>query len=349
VIPEDSIVRSTLAALLHPKRLGPILAVCIPLVIAQNAFSRDPLAVPLGIFMCALFVMVAPVSWRVLFPEGLELSHGAVRLVLYATIGAGAVLSAGAAVPKVLGMRDTLLTDRYSLLVCAALFAVGGWGLGRDIRMEKSLAQATARAEALAREAELAQLQALRSNLDPHFLFNTLNAIAEWCRQDPEVAERAVVQLSAILRTLLDGVRAPAWPLEREVELVRTLFALHLMRDPSLFELDVLVEPGVAGTLVPPMLLLPLAENAVKHGPAAGHRGRIHVEASRKKGAVHVVLENPGRYAGPRLGSAGVPNIRRRLDVAYEGKAALQLEERGERTRVELVLPSEGPLPGVVA
>jgi hypothetical protein len=349
VIPEDSIVRSTLAALLHPKRLGPILAVCIPLVIAQKAFSRDPLAVPLGIFMCALFVMVAPVSWRVLFPEGLELSHGAIRLVLYAIIGAGAVLTAGAALPKILGMRDTLLTDRYSLLVCAALFAVGGWGLGRDIRMEKNLAQVTARAAALAREAELAQLQALRSNLDPHFLFNTLNAIAEWCRQDPEVAERAVLQLSAILRTVLDGVSTPAWSLERELELVRTLFALHLLRDPSLFDLEISVAPDVAETMVPPMLLLPLAENAVKHGPAAGHRGQIRIEALRKAGAVHIVLENPGRYAGPRPGSAGVPNTHRRLDVAYEGKAALQLEERGERTRAELVLPNEGPLPGVVA
>jgi two-component system sensor histidine kinase AlgZ len=348
VIPEDSIVRSTLAALLHPKRLGPILAVCIPLVIAQKAFSRDALAVPLGIFMCALFVMVAPVSWRVLFPEGLELSHGAIRLVLYAIIGAGAVLTAGAALPKVLGMRDTLLTDRYSLLVCGALFAVGGWGLGRDIRMEKSLAQVTARADALAREAELAQLQALRSNLDPHFLFNTLNAIAEWCRQDPEVAERAVLQLSAILRTVLDGVRTPAWPLERELELVKTLFSLHLLREPSLFELDLSVSPDVAGTMVPPMLLLPLAENAVKHGPAAGHRGRIRVEASRREGAVHIVLENPGRYAGPRAGSSGVPNTYRRLDVAYEGKAALKFEEKGERTRAELVLPSAGPLPGVV-
>ena len=51
--------------------LAPILAVCIPLVIAQRAFSRDPWAVPLGILMCAVFVVVAPVSWRVLFPEGL--------------------------------------------------------------------------------------------------------------------------------------------------------------------------------------------------------------------------------------------------------------------------------------
>jgi two-component system sensor histidine kinase AlgZ len=347
VIPETSIVRSTLAALVHPKRLAAILAVCVPLVIAQAAYSRDPLALPLGICMCGLFVVVAPVSWRVLFPEGLEFSHGAVRLILYASVGVGVVLSAGATVPKVLAMRDTFLTERYSLLICAALFLVGGWGLGRDIGMEQRLARAHVRMAALKREAEHAQLLALRSNLDPHFLFNTLNAIAEWCRQDPEVAERAVLQLSSILRTLLEGVHAPAWPLERELELVRTLFALHLLRDPELFKLTVVVPGDVGEVLVPPLLLLPLAENAVKHGPASGHRGEITLRADRENGRVRIALENPGAYRGPRPGSTGVPMVEKRLGLAYEGQAALSLGGHGDRTRAEVTLPATGPLPGV--
>jgi len=341
VVPEGSIVRSTLKALLQPKRLMPILAVCAPLVIAQRAFSRDPLSVPLGILMCVAFVTVAPVTWRVLFPEGLEFSHGAVRLALYAAVGAGTVLSVGAAVPKVLGMGATLLTERHSLLIAVALFAVGGWGLGRDIGMERRLHDLT-------REAELAQLLALRSHLDPHFLFNTLNAIAEWCRQDPEVGERAVLQLSSILRTVLDAVRIRAWPLDRELELVRTLFALHLLRDPGLFELELAVPEGVGQISVPPMLLLPLAENAVKHGPASGHRGRIHLSAERQNGALRIRLENPGPYKGPREGSAGVPTVEKRLSLAYAGQASLRLEGRGERTRAEVVLPIEGPVPGVM-
>ena len=89
------------------------------------------------------------------------------------------------------------------MLVCLALFLVGGWGLARDIWFERRLARAEAQVVGLAREAERAQLMALRTHLDPHFLFNTLNAIAEWCRQDGETAERAVLQLSAMLRTVL--------------------------------------------------------------------------------------------------------------------------------------------------
>ena len=155
-------------------------------------------------------LVVAPVSWRVLFPNGLDLRHGGVRLILYGAIGAGVVLTVGVVVPRVFGIGRTLLTAPSSVTVCLALFLVGGWGLGaRHLARAASLERSEARASTLAREAERAQLLALRSHLDPHFLFNTLNAIAEWCREDGEVAERAVLQLSAMLRTVLEGVHAP--------------------------------------------------------------------------------------------------------------------------------------------
>src|SRR3954468_6821362 len=80
---KNSVVRATLLALLQPRRLLPILVVCAPLVAAQSRFSRDALAIPLALLMCVAFVAIAPVSYRVLFPEGLDLSHGAIRLVLY--------------------------------------------------------------------------------------------------------------------------------------------------------------------------------------------------------------------------------------------------------------------------
>src|SRR5882672_9720340 len=231
--PEPSIIRATLRALLRTRRLAAILLVSAALVAAQAGFSADPMAVPLGILMCFLFVVVAPVSWRVLFPKGLDLRHGGVRLVLYGAIGAGVVLSVGVVIPRVFGVGRTLLTAPSSVTICLALFLVGGWGLARDIWLESSLLRSEARGAALAREAERAQLLALRSHLDPHFLFNTLNAIAEWCRDDGEVAERAVLQLSAMLRAVLEGVHAPTWSLREELALVEALFALHGLRDPQ--------------------------------------------------------------------------------------------------------------------
>jgi two-component system, LytTR family, sensor histidine kinase AlgZ len=333
-VPSTSIVRATWLALLAPKRLLPIVVVCIPLVFTQAAFSREPLATPLGIVMCLAFVALAPVSYRVLFPDGLDLSHGAVRVVLYSLVGAGIVLSLGVGVPKLLHLRPTFLTERSSLAVIIALFLVGGWGLGRDVGFEQ-------RINRLQGEAERAQLLALRAHLDPHFLFNTLNAIAEWCRIDGVVAEAAVLKLSQMLRTVLAGVKEPLWPLENELELVRMLFDLHLLRDKELFELVLEAPTPLPDVKVPPMSLLTLAENAVKHGPAKGHRGRIVVSVIALADAVTLSVENPGPYGGPRTGSDGLPTLERQLHLATNGSATLSIGPAGDdRTRAQLVFPS---------
>ncbi len=270
------------------------------------------------------------------------------RLLLYGAIGAGVVLSMGLVAPRMLGMGRTLLTAPPSVVVCLALFLVGGFGLARDIWLESSLARAEARADGHARDAERAQLMALRAHLDPHFLFNTLNAIAEWCREDGEMAERAVVQLSAMLRTVLAGVRAPSWPLAEEIALIETLFSLHRLRDPEKVRASWRLPDPLPAVAVPPMLLLPLAENAVKHGPAAGHRGVIEVEVAVDSalGQMVVTLRNPGAYGGPRAGGTGVEMVERRLALAYDGSAMLKISAAGDTTVAEVRLPLDRPPTG---
>ena len=338
MIPRGSIVRATWRALLHPRRLLPILAVSTPLIVAQARWSRDGVwAMPIAAAMCLAFIALAPVSYRVLFPDGLDLSHGAVRLVLYALIGAGVVLSLGVGVPRFLNLPGTFLTERTSLAVIIAMFLVGGWGLGRDIGFEQ-------RVERLQLEAERAQLLALRSTVDPHFLFNTLNAIAEWCRLDGVVAERAVLELSAMLRAVLSGTRETQWPLSKELELARMVFDLHLLRDRDLFALEMSVPEPVPAVMVPPMCLLTLVENAMKHGPGAGHRGRVLLSVKLADSKLVIALENPGRFTGPRAGSAGLPSLERQLALAYRGRARFTIASAGadsERTRAVLELPGE--------
>jgi len=333
-VSDESLVRATWRALLVPRRLIPILAVTGPLLVAQASYSADPLAVPIAVLMSALFVALAPVTYRVLFPGGLDLSHGAVRLVLYGAVGAGTVLSVGVAVPRILGMGEHFLGDRASLSVCIAMFLVGGWGLARDIGHEQALLELT-------REAEHARLLALRAHLDPHFLFNTLNAIAEWCRQDGAVAEDAVLQLSAMLRVLLQGVKSSRWPLKQELELVRALFSLHRLRDPERFTSEEAVSDGLGEFLVPPLAVLTLAENAVKHGPGAGHGGKVTLTAAPSDGGVELTLENPGPYAGPRAGSDGLPTLERQLQLQFRGKARLAVGPAADpgRTRATLWIP----------
>ena len=336
----------TLRALGGPRRLLPILLVSIPLVAAQHSLSRDPLAMPLGVLMCLCFVVAAPYLWRRLMPQG-TWREGLVRLALYGLVGAGIVGVLGVGLPRLLGVGATFLTGRESLTVSLALFWVGGWGLGRDIELERRLAGERARADALAREAERAQLLALRAHLDPHFLFNTLNAIAEWCREDGAVAEAAVLRLSSMLRTILAGVHLASWPLERELGLCRDLFELHRVRDPERFVAEVIGDAALDRLTVPPMILLPLAENAIKHGPAAGHPGPVTLTVTADAAAVIVRVENPGRYAGPRPGSEGLPTIEKRLALAYAGDASLVIEAVGATTVATLRLPRTGPIAAV--
>ena len=316
------------------------------LVVAQARFSIDPLATPLGVLMCAVFFFLAPVSWRALFPPGSGTRTFAApfgRLLVYGVTGAGTVLMVGSVLPEALGMRITFMTSDVSLLVSVALFWVGGYGLGHDIDMERRLLRAEARADVMTLEAERAQLLALRSHLDPHFLFNTLNAIAEWCREDGETAERATLELSSMLRAMLDATRRTSWPLRRELELQTMLLDLHRIRDPEAFTFDNAVPDPVPDVEVPPMVLLPLVENAVKHGPASGHRGVLTLDVVCEGDTVVYELKNPGPYEGPREEGQGLELVRRRLDHAYEGRASFEIRDTGERTRVRVVLPMRIP------
>lgn len=110
-----------------------------------------------------------------------------------------------------------------------------------------------------------------------------------------------------------------------------------------MFALDVREGAGIDDVRVPPLVLLPLAENAVKHGPARGHRGKIVVDAARHGDHVRVAIENPGRYGGPRDGSHGLPTLERRLVLAYDGAASLSIGGDDSRTRAVVSLPLTAP------
>ncbi len=346
--PPAALFVQTLAALAAPRRAVPIALVVVPLVLAQHRFSPSGEAVWVALLMCGLFLALAPFSWRFLVSRGASRRIQPLLLLVYGVIG-GLPAALGWLLPEAFGLGETFLTAGVNLFVSAALFWVGGWGLARDIDLELGLQRERARAEALSREAERVQLLAMRAHLDPHFLFNTLNAIAEYCREDGLLAERAILQLSALLRKVLEGAQAPTWPLASELELARDLLELHHLRDPERFTIRWRVDEACEPVRVPPLLLLPLVENAMKHGPGGGHRGVVGLEVGRRAdGAVTLCLRNPGPYAGPRPGGQGLDTIQRRLSLAYDGGARIslrQLEEAdGPYTEASVLLPACGPI-----
>jgi two-component system, LytTR family, sensor histidine kinase AlgZ len=322
---------STLRALVAPRRFVPFVLVGGPLLLAQARLSSHPLALWLGILMLAAFLLFGPFLWRLCGPNGPLWLRG-LGLLGFGIAGAVLIFGIGHVLAGLAGRGSSFMTADESLWIVLAMFWVGGWGLGRDIDNEIRLA-------ATAKQLERAELLAIRAHLDPHFLFNTLNAIAEWCREDGKVAEEAILQLSQLLREVLAGIRAPLWPLARELEIVRGLFALHRIRDPGAWQLVESVDAAALEWPVPPMVLLPLAENAMKHGPSAGNRGDVGLRVIAGGGGLRVEIENPGAFAGPREGGEGLSLTKKRLEAAFGGAASFSIRGEAARTVATVVIP----------
>jgi len=257
------------------------------------------------------------------------------------------VLLLGVAVPDLLGMGKTFLTHPMSLAIASALFVVGGWGLGRDIDFEASLARERARADMLAVEAERAQLLALRAHLDPHFLFNTLNAISSLVERDPRGVRRMIARLGDLLRHSFEGGDAPEVPLRRELALLDLYVDIVRVRFQDRLTVDIAVDDAVLDALVPTFILQPLVENSVKHGvEKRTEGGRIVVEVSRDGDALVLRVRDDGGGAAadtlnaPTGRGVGVRNTRARLQQLYGSAQRFTLARDGDRGVVaEIRLP----------
>ena len=191
-----------------------------------------------------------------------------------------------------------------------------------------------------AREAEL---RALRAQLNPHFLFNSLNSINALVGSDPEGARRMCEGLGDFLRrTLALGARDSV-TLGEELMLVERYLAIEKARFGDRLRIERAVDPAAAGCLVPPLLLQPLVENAIKHGiQSCVEGGTIRIEARREGEMLRLAVENPVDTAAPsrRGEGVGLDNVRRRLEVFGARDAQLTAMAAGDRFRVTLALPA---------
>ena len=194
--------------------------------------------------------------------------------------------------------------------------------------------------EVTAREAEL---RALRAQLNPHFLFNSLNSINALVGSDPEGARRMCERLGDFLRRTLALGAQDDVALGEELELVDRYLGIEHVRFGDRLRSERRLEPGVEACRVPPLLLQPLVENAVKHGVSGCvDGGTIRITARRVDGALVVEVENPVDADAPaRIGAGiGLENVRRRLDAFGASGARLEAERGDTIFRVRLVLPA---------
>jgi two-component system LytT family sensor kinase len=171
-----------------------------------------------------------------------------------------------------------------------------------------------------------ARLEALRLQLHPHFLFNTLNAISAFVEVDPERARRMIARLGELLRRTLDGGAAAELPLSRELDLLVPYLEIQRIRfgDRLSIELDVL--DGAGDALIPALMLQPLVENAVEHGVKRTVDG-ARVRLSAKRSGDRLRLEIADNGPGPTGGGAGVglANTLARLSELYGDAHSFEL------------------------
>ena len=181
----------------------------------------------------------------------------------------------------------------------------------------------------LATSVKEAELRALKSQINPHFIFNSLNSLRGLIDEDPDRARQAVTQLANLLRYSLQSGQLETVPFEDELRTVNDYLALEQVRHEERLRVRLDVEPGVLNLSIPPMLLQTLVENAVKYGIAPRREGgEIAITARCEHGQLRLQVTNPGTLAGGG-GSTGVGlrNAAERLQLLFGAQATLDLRE----------------------
>jgi len=214
------------------------------------------------------------------------------------------------------------------------------------IRAERERVRARESELAAQMEALKAQIRELQVQLDPHFLFNALNGLAEEVPEHPEAALAMIRDLTAYLRHVLAGVRQPVVPMAAEAEALAAYLRIQEARFGSRVSTRLHLDPAAAGRPVANLLLQPLVENAFEHGDRRS-RLVIDIRLAAAGAALEIEIANTGRLSAATPGhhGLGLANLRRRLDLHYPGRHTFALRQEaggGGDERVVAVLRLEG-------
>ncbi len=218
-------------------------------------------------------------------------------------------------------------------------------GLSQTLDFYRKFRERELRASQLEAQLAQAQLQVLKMQLHPHFLFNTLHAVSALMHQDVEVADRMIARLGELLRATLESVGTHRVPLAQELEFIKPYLEIEQARLGPRLAVRLEIDPEATGALVPNLILQPLVENAIRHGigprPAGG---RIEIRAHRHGGRLALQISDNGRgLAANYREGVGVANTRARLAGLYDRAGhRFALENRaGGGVTVTVDLPFE--------
>lgn len=223
--------------------------------------------------------------------------------------------------------------------VYGGLFVLGWvlavWGIGQTVLLSRAQTR-------LRRRLAEAEARALRTQINPHFLYNTLNAIAELGYSDPKTADRVVTELSLLLRKALDTSHRQEIAVRDEVAFLKSYLSIQavLLGERLLTQMD--ISERVLPARLPGMILQPLVENALTYGLSASGTADIAIAVQRDRAVLVLTVSDrgPGLPAGGITEGIGLGNIRARLKHLYGAAASLQLCHHPEGGLVvRLLLP----------
>ena len=248
----------------------------------------------------------------------------------------------GLDIGKTFATKEIAMTG-WIALVATLLVTWYGWSRARIAALSEQVARTAWLQEAAEKTALRARLQALQAQIEPHFLFNTLATLDSLIVSDPPRARELLGSLNRFLRATLEASRIESETLSIQFAVLDSMLAVHAMRlGPRLaYSLELPVD--CTKLTVPPMLLQPLVENALKHGiQAAVAGGRIEVRATRGEQHVELTVTDTGPGFGATPGTQGtgigLANVRDRLAALYGERASLTLIENAPHGIVARVL-----------
>lgn len=258
------------------------------------------------------------------------------QLALFAFLApvTGATSAAGtwlATFQRLLGAAFILDLPVYAVVVFVAEFA----------RVATEARERERRALTLEAQLAEARLRALRSQIQPHFLFNALNTVAVVMEEDVESAQRVLVKLATLLRKAVDTSKEHDVPLREEIEFVRAYLEIEQARFPDRLTMTIDVADDALDARVPSLILQPLVENAVRHGIARrAQPGRIAVAVRRIENDLHMTVrdDGPGFADGARDG-VGLENTRGRLAELYGNRHTFEITSGSSGTTASLAFP----------
>ena len=222
------------------------------------------------------------------------------------------------------GLRLSIISGAYAVLIKFAI----DWFDTQKLKAE------------LVNQTQTSELALLRSQVNPHFLFNTLNNIYSLvCKKSPDAPE-AIMKLSSIMRYMLYDANTDKVLLEKEIEYLESFIELQKLRIRHDNFVELRIDGDVGNKIIAPMLLIPFVENAFKHGDKAANSPgiRIHLVVSPHKLVFEIINHVKKNFFGQKdkIGGIGLQNIKRRLEILYPGKYTLETTQEDDLYRVNL-------------